>query len=137
MVGVVVASPLAWGAIEGCPPRLAAAVCVAIFAFFFVTVSSRIVGLVGVTSNPTSGMTIAALLGGFVLFVIASYLPWFENVMPAHPSSTEVLPDGTNAASTATFHNPFDGFRIVTISSPTGSLSVCGLRHSSPLQSST
>lgn len=30
-----------------------------VFAFFFVTVSSRIVGLVGVTSNPTSGMTIA------------------------------------------------------------------------------
>ena len=35
---------------------------IAIFAFFFVTVSSRIVGLVGVTSNPTSGMTIATLL---------------------------------------------------------------------------
>src|SRR5690606_16750670 len=39
--------------------RALAALLVVVFAFFFVTVSSRIVGLVGVTSNPTSGMTIA------------------------------------------------------------------------------
>ena len=39
---------------------LRAAFCVVLFAFFFVTVASRIVGLVGVTSNPTSGMTIAS-----------------------------------------------------------------------------
>ena len=45
------------------------AVLVVIFAFFFVTVSSRIVGLVGVTSNPTSGMTIATLLGTSALFL--------------------------------------------------------------------
>ncbi len=50
--------------------RAVAAVCVVIFAFFFVTVASRIVGLVGVTSNPTSGMTIAALLGTASLFLL-------------------------------------------------------------------
>lgn len=33
-----------------------------VFAFFFVTVSSRIVGIVGTTSMPLSGMTIGALL---------------------------------------------------------------------------
>ena len=33
-----------------------------VFAFFFVTVSSRIVGIVGSTSMPLSGMTIGALL---------------------------------------------------------------------------
>jgi putative OPT family oligopeptide transporter len=33
-----------------------------IFTFFFVTVSSRIVGIVGSSSNPVSGMTIATLL---------------------------------------------------------------------------
>lgn len=33
-----------------------------IFGFFFVTVSSRIVGIVGSSSNPVSGMTIAALI---------------------------------------------------------------------------
>ena len=49
--------------------RVVAAGMVAIFAFFFVTVSSRIVGLVGVTSNPTSGMTIATLLGTSGIFL--------------------------------------------------------------------
>jgi putative OPT family oligopeptide transporter len=48
--------------------RIIASVCVAIFAFLFVTVSSRIVGLVGVTSNPTSGMAIVTLTGTSVLF---------------------------------------------------------------------
>jgi putative OPT family oligopeptide transporter len=53
--------------------RLLAAILVAIFAFFFVTVSSRIVGLVGVTSNPTSGMIIATLIGTSVLFVLMGW----------------------------------------------------------------
>ncbi|MFD3158458.1 OPT family oligopeptide transporter [Haloimpatiens sp. FM7330] len=38
------------------------AILVVIFGFFFVTVSSRIVGIVGSSSNPVSGMTIATLL---------------------------------------------------------------------------
>jgi putative OPT family oligopeptide transporter len=49
------------------------AVCIAVFAFFFVTVSSRIVGLVGVTSNPTSGMTIATLLGTSLVFYLMGW----------------------------------------------------------------
>ncbi len=48
--------------------RAVASLCIAVFAFFFVTVSSRIVGLVGVTSNPTSGMTIATLLATSLVF---------------------------------------------------------------------
>ncbi len=54
--------PRAFGAIEDTQVRLVAAFLVVLCAFFFVAVSSRIVGLVGVTSNPTSGMTIASLL---------------------------------------------------------------------------
>ncbi|HEX9633100.1 MAG TPA: oligopeptide transporter, OPT family [Gemmatimonadales bacterium] len=50
-----------------------AAVLIAVFAFFFVTVSSRIVGLVGVTSNPTSGMTIATLLGTSLIFYLMGW----------------------------------------------------------------
>jgi putative OPT family oligopeptide transporter len=46
---------------------------VVLFAFFFVTVSSRIVGLVGVTSNPTSGMTIATLLGTASIFLLLGW----------------------------------------------------------------
>ena len=57
------------GAIDSIFVRAIAAVLIAIFAFFFVTVSSRIVGLVGVTSNPTSGMTIATLLGVSLIFL--------------------------------------------------------------------
>lgn len=41
---------------------LLAGVAVVVFAFFFVTVSSRIVGLIGSSSNPISGMTIATVL---------------------------------------------------------------------------
>lgn len=44
--------PGVFGAVGGIDTRLLAAICVAVFAFFFVTVASRIVGLVGVTSNP-------------------------------------------------------------------------------------
>ncbi len=48
--------------------RLIAAISITIFAFAFVTVSSRIVGLIGVSSNPTSGMTIVTLLGTSLAF---------------------------------------------------------------------
>ncbi len=61
--------PQVFGAIESVGMRVTAAVCVAVFAFFFVTVASRIVGLVGVTSNPTSGMTIASLIGTSAVFL--------------------------------------------------------------------
>lgn len=50
------------------PARFVAALAIAIFAFLFVTVSSRIVGMVGVSSNPTSGMTIVTLLGTSLVF---------------------------------------------------------------------
>ncbi len=53
--------------------RLIAAVAIVIFAFLFVTVSSRIVGLVGVSSNPTSGMTIVTLLGTSIVFALMGY----------------------------------------------------------------
>ncbi|RPH94099.1 oligopeptide transporter, OPT family, partial [candidate division KSB1 bacterium] len=46
---------------------------VMVFGFIFVTVSSRIVGLVGSSSSPVSGMTIAALLGTTVLFLHMGY----------------------------------------------------------------
>jgi putative OPT family oligopeptide transporter len=50
--------------------RMGIAVLVVIFAFFFVTVSARIVGLVGVTSNPTSGMIIATLICISLIFAV-------------------------------------------------------------------
>jgi putative OPT family oligopeptide transporter len=65
--------PQVFGDVGGVSMRLAAAICVVVFAFFFVTVASRIVGLVGVTSNPTSGMTIAALLGTSGVFLVMGW----------------------------------------------------------------
>ena len=50
-------------------PRIVAALGVAIFGVAFVVVSSRIVGLIGVSSNPTSAMTLVTLLGVSVVFV--------------------------------------------------------------------
>ena len=61
------------GGLDSIPVRAVASVCIGIFAFFFVTVSSRIVGLVGVTSNPTSGMTIATLLGTSLIFLLLGW----------------------------------------------------------------
>lgn len=66
-------APWAFGNVGGVGIRLVAALCVALFAFFFVTVAARIVGLVGVTSNPTSGMTIAALLGTATVFLLMGW----------------------------------------------------------------
>jgi putative OPT family oligopeptide transporter len=50
------------------PVGIVGAILIAIFGFFFVTVSSRIVGIVGSSSNPVSGMTIATLLFTTVIF---------------------------------------------------------------------
>jgi putative OPT family oligopeptide transporter len=65
---ILVVSPQTLGMNTSILTRAIAAVCIAFFAFCFVTVSSRIVGMVGVTSNPTSGMTIVTLLGTSLLF---------------------------------------------------------------------
>lgn len=53
--------------------RVVAAVGVAIFGVCFVVVSSRIVGLIGVSSNPTSAMTLVTLLGVSVVFVLCGW----------------------------------------------------------------
>jgi putative OPT family oligopeptide transporter len=46
-----------------------ASALIVIFGFFFVTVSSRITGLIGSSSNPISGMTIATLILTCTIFV--------------------------------------------------------------------
>ena len=59
--------------LPGVGARAVAALLVVVASFFFVTVSSRIVGLVGVTSNPTSGMTIATLLATASVFLVMGW----------------------------------------------------------------
>jgi putative OPT family oligopeptide transporter len=77
---IIAATPQLLGHAESSTMRFLAAILVAVFAFFFVTVSSRIVGLVGVTSNPTSGMTIAALLGASSIFY---FMGWTDALAKA------------------------------------------------------
>ncbi len=55
--------------IPSIPTNFLSAVMIVIFGFFFVTVSSRIVGLIGSSSNPVSGMTIATLMATSLIFV--------------------------------------------------------------------
>ena len=50
---------------------IAGAVLMVLFGFLFVTVSSRITGVIGSSSNPISGMTIATLLLTCLIFVDA------------------------------------------------------------------
>jgi OPT family oligopeptide transporter len=49
--------------------KLVLGVFIVVFGFFFVTVSSRIVGIIGSSSNPISGMTIATLMATSLVFV--------------------------------------------------------------------
>ncbi|MEE0928205.1 MAG: oligopeptide transporter, OPT family [Acutalibacteraceae bacterium] len=58
---IVVLTLLVW-LIPAIPVSLLGAVIVVVFGFFFATVSSRMVGLVGSSNNPVSGMAIATLL---------------------------------------------------------------------------
>jgi putative OPT family oligopeptide transporter len=54
---------------------------VILFGFFFVTVSSRIVGLIGTSSNPVSGMTIATLILTCTIFVALGWTgEWYSPV---------------------------------------------------------
>lgn len=54
---------------EGVGTKLLLGLLMVAFGFFFVTVSSRIVGIIGSSSNPISGMTIAALMATCLIFV--------------------------------------------------------------------
>jgi putative OPT family oligopeptide transporter len=69
VLALLVAIPLA--------PRLGlgvpSALLVLLFGFFFVTVSSRITGQIGSSSNPISGMTVATLLATCLLFAAAGW----------------------------------------------------------------
>ena len=61
LIGIVACAVLLW-LIPVVPVNLFCAFLIVIFGFFFATVSSRMVGLVGSSNNPVSGMTIATLL---------------------------------------------------------------------------
>ncbi|HKT11831.1 MAG TPA: oligopeptide transporter, OPT family [Terriglobia bacterium] len=53
--------------------NLVSALLMVLFGFFFATVSARIVGLIGSSSNPVSGMTIATLMGTCLIFLLVGW----------------------------------------------------------------
>jgi putative OPT family oligopeptide transporter len=53
--------------------NLLAAILVVVFGFLFVTVSSRITGLIGTSSNPISGMAIATLMATCAMFLVMGW----------------------------------------------------------------
>jgi putative OPT family oligopeptide transporter len=61
------------GAFVGWAANLAASLLVVVFGFLFVTVSSRIVGLVGSSASPVSGMTIATLMATCAVFLVMGW----------------------------------------------------------------
>jgi putative OPT family oligopeptide transporter len=48
-------------------------ILIIVFGFFFVTVSSRIVGIIGSSNNPISGMTIATIMGTALIFIAVGW----------------------------------------------------------------
>lgn len=61
IIAAIVIMILIW-LIPTVPVNLLGALLIVVFGFFFVTVSARMVGIVGSSNNPVSGMTIATLL---------------------------------------------------------------------------
>ena len=62
VIGSIIVLTLAIWLIPAIPVSLLGALIIVVFGFFFATVSSRMVGLVGSSNNPVSGMAIATLL---------------------------------------------------------------------------
>jgi putative OPT family oligopeptide transporter len=61
------------GARVGALAHIAAALLVVVFGFLFICVSARIVGIVGSSSNPVSGMTIATLMATAAVFLVKGW----------------------------------------------------------------
>lgn len=69
LLGVLIVAVVMW-LVPAIPLNLFTALIVIVFGFFFATVSSRMVGLIGSSNNPVSGMAIATLLISTLLLKI-------------------------------------------------------------------
>ena len=69
LIAILALTIIVW-LVPAVPVSLLGAAIVVIFGFFFATVSSRMVGLVGSSNNPVSGMAIATLLIATVILKI-------------------------------------------------------------------
>jgi len=72
LLAIAVLTLLVW-LVPAIPVTLIGAIIVVVFGFFFATVSSRMVGLVGSSNNPVSGMAIATLLIATLILKFTGY----------------------------------------------------------------
>jgi putative OPT family oligopeptide transporter len=72
VAAIALASPLYVGG-TGIPARIMAAILIVVLGFLFVTVSSRLTGEIGSSSNPISGMTVATLLITCLVFLVIGW----------------------------------------------------------------
>ena len=72
ILAIAFANPLYVGG-TGISARIGAALLIILFGFLFVTVSSRLTGEIGSSSNPISGMTVATLLLTCLIFVVLGW----------------------------------------------------------------
>lgn len=89
--------------------NLIAAILVVVFGFLFVTVSARIVGLIGASANPISGMTIATLMLTALIFVAVG---WTSGAYPAVALSIGGIVCIASAVGGATSQSLKTGFLV-------------------------
>ena len=85
------------------------ALLMVLFGFFFATVSARIVGLIGSSSNPVSGMTIATLMGTCLIFLLVG---WTGGVYSAIALSIGAVVAIGGASAGATTQDLKTGFLV-------------------------
>jgi putative OPT family oligopeptide transporter len=93
----------------GSSGNLLSSMMIVVFGFFFATVSARIVGLLGASSNPISGMTIATLVATCLIFVL---IGWTGNVYSAVALSVGAIVCISAASGGATTQDLKTGFLV-------------------------
>ena len=100
---------LAFRVNPGANGNLISSILIIIFGFFFATVSARIVGLLGNSSNPISGMTIATLVATCLIFVLVG---WTGSVYSAVALSIAAVVCISAASGGATTQDLKTGFLV-------------------------
>jgi putative OPT family oligopeptide transporter len=93
----------------GAHGNLISSLLIIIFGFFFATVSARIVGLLGNSSNPISGMTIATLVATCLIFVLVG---WTGSIYSAVALSIAAVVCISAASGGATTQDLKTGFLV-------------------------
>src|SRR5438094_7576001 len=100
---------LAFRVNPGARGNLASSILIILFGFFFATVSARIAGLLGSSSNPISGMTIATLVAVCLIF---SLIGWTSNTYAAVALSIGAVVCISAATGGATTQDLKTGFLV-------------------------